>query len=90
MSEVAGRMSSRSGPALLEKTQRRHEERCLPGVPGVPGAEVVVVGGGVVGTDAAQIALGTGGDARSSILTSNGFANWTTSASRTNPYLASK
>ena len=32
----------------------------LGGVPGVPGANVVVVGGGVVGTNAAQIALGMG------------------------------
>ncbi|MDP8908855.1 MAG: alanine dehydrogenase [Chloroflexota bacterium] len=59
MSEVAGRMSVQIGAHLLERT---HGGRgvLLGGVPGVPGAEVVIVGGGVVGTNAAQMALGMG------------------------------
>lgn len=59
MSEVAGRMSIQIGAHYLERT---HGGRgmLLGGVPGVPGAEVVVVGGGVVGTNAAQMALGLG------------------------------
>lgn len=59
MSEVAGRMAAQVGAHYLEAT---HDGggRLLGGVPGVPGAKVVVVGGGVVGTNAAQIALGMG------------------------------
>ncbi len=59
MSEVAGRMSVQIGAHLLERT---HGGRgvLLGGVPGVPGAEVVIIGGGVVGTNAAQMALGMG------------------------------
>lgn len=59
MSEVAGRMSIQVGAHYLERT---HGGRgmLLGGVPGVPGANVVIVGGGVVGTNAAQMALGLG------------------------------
>lgn len=59
MSEVAGRMSIQVGAHYLERT---HGGRgmLLGGVPGVPGANVVVIGGGVVGTNAAQMALGMG------------------------------
>jgi alanine dehydrogenase len=59
MSEVAGRMSVQVGAHYLERT---HGGRgtLLGGVPGVPGANVVIVGGGIVGTNAAQIALGMG------------------------------
>ncbi len=59
MSEVAGRMAAQVGAHYLERT---HGGRgmLLGGVPGVPGANVVVVGGGVVGTNAAQMALGMG------------------------------
>lgn len=59
MSEVAGRMSIQVGATYLEKT---HGGRglLLGGVPGVQPARVVIVGGGVVGTNAAQIALGVG------------------------------
>ncbi|MBA2775800.1 MAG: alanine dehydrogenase [Chloroflexia bacterium] len=59
MSEVAGRMSVQVGAHYLEKT---HGGRgmLLGGVPGVPGADVVIVGGGIVGTNAAQMALGMG------------------------------
>ena len=59
MSEVAGRMAVQVGAHYLERT---HGGRgmLLGGVPGVPGANVVIVGGGVVGTNAAQMALGLG------------------------------
>jgi len=59
MSEVAGRMSVQVGAHFLERTQGGRG-MLLGGVPGVPGAEVVIVGGGVVGTNAAQMALGMG------------------------------
>ena len=59
MSEVAGRMAVQVGAHYLEKT---HGGRgmLLGGVPGVPGANVVIIGGGVVGTNAAQMAIGLG------------------------------
>ncbi|MDR1044909.1 MAG: alanine dehydrogenase [Candidatus Adiutrix sp.] len=57
MSEVAGRMSSLMGAFYLAKTQGGRG--LLPmGVPGVAPAEIVVLGGGVVGTNAAHIAAG--------------------------------
>jgi len=59
MSEVAGRMAVQVGAHYLEKTYGGRG-MLLGGVPGVPGANVVVIGGGVVGTNAAQIALGMG------------------------------
>jgi alanine dehydrogenase len=59
MSEVAGRMSVQVGAHLLEKTQGGRGV-LLGGVPGVPEASVVVIGGGIVGTNAAQMALGLG------------------------------
>jgi alanine dehydrogenase len=59
MSEVAGRMSVQVGAAYLEK---EHGGRgvLLGGVPGVPPGNVVIIGGGIVGTNAAKIALGIG------------------------------
>jgi alanine dehydrogenase len=59
MSEVAGRMSVQIGARFLEKTHGG-KGVLLGGVPGVPPAEVVIIGGGVVGTNAAKIALGMG------------------------------
>jgi alanine dehydrogenase len=59
MSEVAGRMSVQVGAHYLEKAHGG-SGTLLAGIPGVPGGEVVVIGGGVVGTNAAQIALGMG------------------------------
>lgn len=59
MSEVAGRMAVQVGAHYLERTQGGRG-LLLGGVPGVPGANVVVIGGGVVGTNAAQMALGMG------------------------------
>lgn len=59
MSEVAGRMSVQVGAHWLERTQGGRG-MLLGGVPGVPGANVVIIGGGVVGTNAAEIALGMG------------------------------
>ena len=59
MSEVAGRMSVQVGAAYLEK---EHGGRgvLLGGVPGTPPGNVCIIGGGIVGTNAAKIALGMG------------------------------
>ena len=57
MSEVAGRMSIQVGAHCLEKEQGG-AGILLSGVPGVPVARVVVLGGGVVGTNAARMAMG--------------------------------
>ncbi len=59
MSEVAGRLAPQVGAHALEKAQGGRGI-LLGGVPGVPAAEVVVIGGGVSGTHAATIALGMG------------------------------
>jgi alanine dehydrogenase len=59
MSEVAGRLSVQVGAAYLEKS-KGGRGLLLGGVPGVPPAEVCIIGGGIVGTNAAKIALGMG------------------------------
>jgi alanine dehydrogenase len=61
MSQVAGRMSIQAGATALEKA---HGGRgvLLGGVPGVMPGKVVVIGGGVVGWNAAQMAVGLGAD----------------------------
>jgi alanine dehydrogenase len=59
MSEVAGRMSIQVGAHYLER-QEGGRGKLLGGIPGVRPANVVVIGGGVVGTHAAQMALGLG------------------------------
>jgi alanine dehydrogenase len=59
MSEVAGRMSVQVGANLLQKYYGG-SGILLGGVPGVLPAEVVIIGGGVVGTNAAKMALGLG------------------------------
>lgn len=61
MSQVAGRMSIQAGATALEKA---HGGRgvLLGGVPGVAPAKVVIVGGGIVGFNAAQMAVGLGAD----------------------------
>ena len=59
MSEVAGRMSIQAGAHHLEKAQGGNG-MLLGGVPGVEPAKVVVLGGGVVGTQAAKMAAGLG------------------------------
>lgn len=59
MSEVAGRMSVQVGASYLEK-ERGGRGVLLAGVPGVAPANVVVIGGGTVGTNAAKIAVGMG------------------------------
>jgi alanine dehydrogenase len=69
MSEVAGRMSVLMGATFLE---RRYGGRgiLLTGVPGVQPGDVVIIGGGIVGLNAAKVALGLG--ARVTILETNG------------------
>ena len=59
MSEVAGRLAPQVGAHCLEKAAGGRGV-LLGGVPGVPAAEVVILGGGVSGTHAATIALGMG------------------------------
>ncbi|AGF77750.1 L-alanine dehydrogenase [Desulfocapsa sulfexigens DSM 10523] len=59
MSEVAGRMATQVGAHYLERHQGGRG-MLLGGVPGVSPATVVVLGGGVVGTNAAKIAMGMG------------------------------
>lgn len=59
MSEIAGRMSIQIGARFLEKPQGGMGV-LLGGVPGVPPAHVVIVGGGIVGTNAAKMAMGLG------------------------------
>jgi alanine dehydrogenase len=59
MSEVAGRLSIQAGAHYLEKAQGG-AGKLLSGVPGVPPARVVILGAGVVGSNAAAIALGMG------------------------------
>ncbi|CAM4521338.1 alanine dehydrogenase [Paenibacillus typhae] len=68
MSEVAGRMAVQIGARLLEKPQGG-KGVLLSGVPGVQPGEVVIVGGGIVGTNAAKMALGLG--ARVTVLDNN-------------------
>ena len=60
MSEVAGRMAPHVGAHLLEKVNGGRGI-LIGGVPGVPGADVLILGGGVVGANAALIAIGMGG-----------------------------
>src|SRR5690606_17663991 len=59
MSEVAGRMAVQVGAQYLEKTYGGRGV-LLAGVPGVPPADVVIIGAGTVGTSAAHMALGMG------------------------------
>ena len=59
MSEVAGRMSVQVGATFLEK-MNGGRGILLGGVPGVPAANVVIIGGGIVGTEAAKMAVGLG------------------------------
>lgn len=59
MSEVAGRMAVQAGAAHLEKSKGGMGV-LLGGVPGVPAAHVVIIGAGVVGTHALQMAAGMG------------------------------
>ncbi|MBN1458431.1 MAG: alanine dehydrogenase [Armatimonadetes bacterium] len=59
MSEIAGKMSIQVGARLLE-AEAGGRGTLLGGVPGVPPAEVVIIGCGVVGTNAAKVAIGMG------------------------------
>jgi alanine dehydrogenase len=68
MSEVAGRMSIQAAAANLEKSKGGMGV-LLGGVPGVSAAHVVIIGGGVVGIHALQMAVGMG--ARVSVLDKN-------------------
>ena len=68
MSEVAGRMAIQEGAHYLEKNEGGAGV-LLGGVPGVAPAEVVIIGGGIVGVNAAKIAVGMG--ARVTVIEKN-------------------
>jgi alanine dehydrogenase len=68
MSEVAGRMAIQAGAAHLEKS-KGGMGLLLGGVPGVAPGHIVIIGAGVVGTNALQMAVGTG--ARVTVLDKN-------------------
>jgi alanine dehydrogenase len=61
MSEVAGRLSIQAAATALQKPNGGRGV-LLGGVPGVPAGKVVVIGGGVVGTEAARMAVGLGAE----------------------------
>ncbi|TXL60526.1 alanine dehydrogenase [Cerasibacillus terrae] len=61
MSEVAGRMATQIGAQFLEKTYGG-KGVLLAGIPGVKRSKVTIIGGGVVGTNAAKVAVGLGAD----------------------------
>ncbi len=61
MSQIAGRLAIQAGMQALEM-KNGGRGVLLSGVPGVPAAKVVILGGGVVGANAARIALGVGAD----------------------------
>ena len=61
MSEVAGRLSIQAAATALQKPNGGRGV-LLGGVPGVPAGKVVIIGGGVVGTEAARMAVGIGAD----------------------------
>jgi alanine dehydrogenase len=61
MSEVAGRLAPQVGAYHLVRPEGGRGV-LMGGVPGVPGADVVIIGGGVAGQNAAAIALGTGAE----------------------------
>lgn len=61
MSEVAGRMAAQIGAQFLEKS-KGGKGILLGGVPGVKRSKVTIIGAGVVGTNAAKIAIGLGAD----------------------------
>ena len=68
MSAVAGRLATQAAAVSLE-SPRGGSGVLMGGVPGVPGADVVIIGGGVVGENAAEIAIGMG--ARVTVLDRN-------------------
>jgi alanine dehydrogenase len=68
MSEIAGRMAPQIGATYLERPQGGRGV-LLGGVPGVEPGEVIIIGGGTVGTNAAKVALGLG--ARVTVLDQN-------------------
>lgn len=61
MSEVAGRLATQEGARFLEKPQGG-KGVLLGGIPGVSPAKVVIIGGGIVGMNAAKMAVGLGAD----------------------------
>ncbi len=62
MSAIAGRLAVQKGTQILELNGTRGAGLLLGGIPGTPNAKVAIVGGGVVGYNAATIAIGMGAD----------------------------
>ena len=86
MSEVAGRMSVNEGAKYLER-ENGGRGILLGGVPGVDPGHVVIIGGGIVGTNAAKMAVGTG--ARVTLLVTSAMRLWYPVASRARTQLYS-
>ena len=81
MSEVAGRMAVQVGAHCLEKEQGGIGV-LLGGVPGVPAAKVVILGGGVSGTNAARMAMGMEAYVTVSTARCRGYTSSTCSSGR--------
>ena len=62
MSEVAGKIATQAGARSCSRSRSAAAGSCSAGCPGVAAANVMVIGGGVVGMNAAFIAIGHGGD----------------------------
>ena len=84
MSEVAGRMAIQIA-ATTSPNPIGGRGVLLGGVPGVPPANVVILGGGIVGYNAARMAAGLGAWVTSWTRTRTACATWTTSCPRTSP-----
>ena len=67
MSQVAGRLSIQAGATALEKSHGGLGS-LLGGVPGVSPAKVIIIGGGIVGFNAAQMAVGMQADVTLSLI----------------------
>ena len=78
MSEMAGRMSIQIGAHYMEK-MNGGRGKLMGGVAGVRPADVVIIGAGIVGTNAAQVALGMGATSSLSTSTSTACATCTRS-----------
>ena len=76
MSEIAGKIATQAGAFMLERPLGGRGI-LLGGVPGVAGGEVMIIGGGVVGMNAALIAIGMEADVFVFDPRSTGCASWT-------------
>ena len=77
MSQIAGRLSIQEGAKYLEQTFGG-EGVLLAGVPGTPKANIVILGGGNVGTNACKIAVGMGANVTILDISFRDLLTWTT------------